>query len=355
MRATSVASVAGAVLLLAGCGAATEEPPTRLRLRVVVARTGTISERLELPARLLPPADLDSTLAPRVAGRLRSVPVELGQEVEAGALLAEVDAGSLEQALRSTEAEVARARMEEGFRQQAAALTASLFERGIVSAEERNADQAAAAAATASLVEAEARRQQARLALDWTLLRAPFAGVVAELFRHQGDSVDGSPATPVMRLASRARTEAVALATAADLNRIPPEAAAEVRLEGGAPAPAHVTRVSAAVSPTSGLGEVRAALDAPPPAPLFADVRLTLVLATHAGAVLLPTTALRRTEEGSYEVVLVVEGAARVQPVEAGLSTAGEVEILAGVDPGGVVVEEPLGIASGTPVEPLGP
>ena len=347
-----LAPLALALLLPSACAqpAADQEEPARVR--VATAELGPIAERLEFPGRLVPPADRDATLAPQVAGRLVAVEVREGEEVRRGELLAQVDDAALRASLRAAQADLERAKSEEHAKQRAADVTRSLLDKGIASVEERNADDAAAAAATSSRVAAEAALAAAERQLGWSRLAAPFDGVVVQVFRHAGETVDGSAATPVVRLAGRERTEVEAQATADDLARLKPDTKCEVGA-GERTVAAHLIRVAGAVDPTSGLGEIRAALDEPSPLPLFAAVRLAVVVTSYPQAVLVPLAAVRRGESGTDEVLVVEGSTAHVRAVRVGLRNAAQAQIVEGVAAGDKRVAEPLGLADGAKIEAL--
>lgn len=349
-RGAAAAGAMAVALLLFSCSTPEVAAPGRPRVEVARAVLGAIDARLELSGRLVPPPELDATLAPQVAGRLTAVRVRAGEAVAAGQLLAEVEEGGLREEVSSAEAELARAESDERARAHTAEVTARLVERGIAAAEEREADAATAAAARAGRVAAEGRLAAARRSAGWARLVAPFAGVVVQLFRHGGETVDGTPATPVLRLAGVERTEVEARATAADLSRLAEGTAAEVQVADRR-IPARLSRVARAVDPSSGLGEVRAVLAADSGVPLFADARLVVATARHAAAVLVPAASLRRSEAGRDEVVVIEGGTARPREVGVGLRDGDRVEILAGVAAGETVALAPLGLEDGTAVE----
>ncbi|MEO8196654.1 MAG: efflux RND transporter periplasmic adaptor subunit [Thermoanaerobaculia bacterium] len=341
------------LLCAAGCAAQPEPEAAPVQVATVHAERHDLAERLELPARLQPPAELDRTLASRVPGRIVALPVRLGEEIAAGTLLAEIEVAELAGETLSSAANLERARQEESARQSAAALSAKLFERGIVSSEERDRDAAAAAAASADRAEAESRVAAGERSRHWARIDAPFRGVVVELPRHLGETVDGTPAMPVVRLAGLERAEAVASATGEQLARVAPGAAAVMAVNAVA-APARIVRLARALDPTTGLGEVAALLDGPPPPPLFAEGRLEVVIALHRDALTLPASALRRGEQGLTEVVVVEGQAARVRRVEVGLVEEGRAEIVSGIDAGdAVIVDGSLGLVDGAAVATL--
>jgi len=350
-RAHALLALFAAPALLVACKKEEKEPLVRASVTTVRAASGTVAQTLELSGRLVPPPSEDATLAPQVAGRLLAVSVREGERVKQGDLLAAVDPAPLEEAERAAEASVAKARTEAAAKKRVADLTAKLFERGIASAEERDKDRAEAEAAHAAEVDADTHLLDARRKREWTRVVAPFSGVVAQVMKHAGETVDGTPATAVLRLLGTSVAEVAAEAAATDLARVKEGAAASVAVAGGE-ARGAVVRVPASVDPATGLGEIRVRLEGPAPAPLLSSVTLRVVLVKKDGVVVVPPRAVRRAEDGADEVVRVVNGAAHPVRVTLGLRSADAVEIVAGLTPGDVVVlDSPLGLAEGAPLE----
>ena len=343
-----------AALGLTACRPAAEEAPAVPKVAAVVVARGTLVERIALPARLQPPSDLDQTLAPQVAGRLTRVAVRQGDVVERGQPLAEVEQADLAGTARAAAAEVEHARREAEAKQRAAELTARLAERGIAAREEREADSSAAAAASAALAEAESRLDEAERNLGRTRLVAPFRGVVVSLLRHAGETVDGTPATAVLRLAGLERSEAVASSTGDVLARLAPGMRGSFSTAAGAPTvDARLVRVARALDPASGLGEIAAEVDASVTLPLFSQGELTLVLGEHPNVVLIPLVAVRRGEDGHDEVVELVRGKAVVHSVRLGARDGASVEVVEGLAGGETIAAEGgLGLEDGAPAEP---
>jgi len=183
-------------------------------------------------ARPLRPASLDETRPPRPLGflgvvlseksvdvasrfesRLDEVTAQVGQQLQAGDVIAIVDMRAVHADLAIAEATVASAR---AARQNAAVELAqatqklsrrSRLSRELISAEElatARFDKAQASArlssATADLAEKRAHVTQQRAALDDATIRAPFAGAVAARYLDPGSAVH--PGTPIVKLIS---------------------------------------------------------------------------------------------------------------------------------------------------------
>ena len=335
------------------CGRQGDAPVDHaVSVRTARVETGTITEWIRLYGRIAPPPDRDATLAPLVAGLLLAVPVREGQSVRVGEVLARVEGAPLDDGLRAAEAAERRAEAEAAFRRSAATRTRTLVDKGVASRQDAEADEAAAVSADAALAEATSALATARRRRDWADLRAPFDGVVVRVFRRPGESVDGTPATPVIQVAATTGAQVAAEATAETLARLRRDQPAEVEARGssGAAVKARVLRVARAVDSSTGSGEVRLVFeDAAPPWPLGLGVEVRVAVGRREGATIVPARALRRGEEGKTEVVVVERGKAVIRPVTTGLAEGDRVEVVAGLSAGEtVVVDDPLGLADGT-------
>jgi HlyD family secretion protein len=146
-------------------------------------------------------------LSPALGGQISALPVSDGARVEAGQLLLELWnedlKAQLEQARREARAAIARSEeacVTADVARRDADRLGSLLDRGAVSVE--SADQAegraVSAAAACVAVRATAEVSESRVAvveaqLERTQLRAPFAGVIAEINGELGEFVTPSP------------------------------------------------------------------------------------------------------------------------------------------------------------------
>lgn len=335
----------------ASCAKAPEkETATTVAVTIAPVERGALDETLALEGRLVPPPGRDATLAPQAAGRVEEVPVREGDAVAKGDLLAVVDARAADEALRAARAGLAKAEQEEKAKARVAETSAALFAKGIAAAEEKDNDRAAAEAARSGVVDAQAQLAKAERDRAFTRLLAPFDGVVAQVLKHPGETVDGTPATAVVRLLGTGATEVAVAATSADLARLAPGQQATVGAAGAAPLPARVARVARAVDPATGLGEARLVLLAPTRLPLLSSVKATVVVARHPGLLVVPASALRRAEDGSEEAVVVKDGVAHPRPVVTGIRD-GRVEVKSGLAEGeAVVTDSPIGLSEGARV-----
>lgn len=157
--------------------------------------TGTVRARIE------------TAMGFRVAGKLATRRVDVGDRVAAGQVLAELDADDFRLSLQAAEAQVASSAA-------AATQTAAderryrqLLADGHVSPAEYDRRKATADAAREGLKAAERQRDLARNRLDYAVLRADAAGVVTAVTAEAGQVVDVGRA--VVTVARTAEIEAV--------------------------------------------------------------------------------------------------------------------------------------------------
>lgn len=189
----------GALLvLLAGCEpeppAAPDERIRPVRHAVVAAGGGAVTRTFSGAAQ----ADVEAQLSFRVGGALHARPVEVGDTVAEGALLAELDARDYVVRVREAEAQLSNARA--GLRNAEAsyARVRTLYENDNVALSELDAARAAAESAAAQVSIAEQNLADARLKLSYTRLTAPARCDVAETFVKENENV--APGQPIVRL-----------------------------------------------------------------------------------------------------------------------------------------------------------
>ncbi|MBX3356271.1 MAG: efflux RND transporter periplasmic adaptor subunit [Phycisphaeraceae bacterium] len=153
-----------------------KEPMVRPLLVVPVGTSGEVERRF--PARVR--ATSEANLAFEVSGVVRTLPIVRGQRVKSGDLLAELDLRDFQSRLASAEASLAQ-QVEEVARRQRA------FDQGAATEMEM-------IRARAALDSAQAARDIAVKALEDATLRAPFDGIIADVFVDQFQNVTAGAA-----------------------------------------------------------------------------------------------------------------------------------------------------------------
>lgn len=123
----------------------------------------------------------DTALSFRVAGSLQDLPVQVGQRVQAGELIARLDPRDFELKVMELEAQTARARA--AFNQARADYerVRGLYEVGSVSKSDLDQAQAGFETAQAQLAAVNKNQDQVRQQLSYTRLTAPTAGSISQV------------------------------------------------------------------------------------------------------------------------------------------------------------------------------
>ena len=203
-HAAMTASILAVTLVTSGCNQKTEAPePVRPVLSTVVEPTlpgstvavGTVEPRYT------------TSIGFRVLGRLIARPVNVGDLVEEGQILAAIDSTALELAVQSTRAELSRSKA----RLANASATEERKRTLIVSDSTTKASlddaEFALAGAEASVARAQANLTKALEQLGYAQLKAEFAGVVTAVSADVGQVV--SPGQTVVTVARPDVREAV--------------------------------------------------------------------------------------------------------------------------------------------------
>jgi RND family efflux transporter MFP subunit len=332
--------------------ATTGEAPVTVQPAVVtdveqtVSVTGTVQSA--------PGTDL-MVVAP-LAGRIAEIPPAAGDHVRRGDLLVRFDIPSLgedqaakEAAVRSAQARVATARA-------AVARLTTLVEHGVAAQRELDDARREATQADADLDAARAARVAAADLARRAVVRAPFAGVVAQRSHNPGDLVDAAAGDPILRLVDPSRVEVVASVPAAVAPSVRAGNAARIKVPGGsgdvaAGIPGVVATAPSVIDPVTSTATARIGLRSPTFLPPGLAVEITLATALHKQVVAIPAAAV--VQEGPEAFVFVVDAQhkAHRRSVVLGISDGVRTEVLRGVTAGErVVVEGQLGLPDGATV-----
>lgn len=298
-------------------------------------------------------------MAPPSAGQIAQLPVKKGDRVAKGQVLLELWNEDLRANLElaTRDARASQAKREQSCIDAATARRESerqarLVQDKLVSVEQadRAAGQADSAAAACRAASEAARVSQARIdaanaALERTRLRAPFAGIVAEINGEIGEFITpspvGIPTPPAVDLVDASCIYITAPIDEVDAPRVKEGMQARVSLDAfnDRHFKAHVRRVAPYVLDTEKQArtvEVEAEIDEPEHAALLpgysADVEI--IIAERPDVLRIPTRAL---VEGG-KVYVLEGGRARLKPVEAGLGNWEFTEIRKGLEPGSRIV-----------------
>ncbi|MCC6194846.1 MAG: efflux RND transporter periplasmic adaptor subunit [Burkholderiales bacterium] len=279
-----------------------------------------------------------SAIAAQVPARITDVRVRAGDAVKAGQVLIRLDARTAADQVASSQAQVAAAQ---------AQLDAARrdYERNRRLSEKRYISQAAMEQAEASFKAAQAQARasiaQAGVASTqstYTILTAPYAGIVAAVTAEVGDMA--TPGTPLVTVYDPAVLRVVAQLPESHVADLAEGKPVLVALPGGDGKPRALEVLPVTVLPTINAATHTREVRVPLPAGTRGVApgmftRVTFPLATTAEPRLtVPSGAIVRRPEFTAVYVVDASGRARLRQVRLGRDTGHGVEVAAGLAPG---------------------
>lgn len=260
-------------------------------------------------------ARTESRLGLRVGGKLVQRPVEVGQRVAAGQLLAQLDAQDLALVAQAAQAQVVAAQTQRDLAAAELKRFADLKAQGFVSGAEIERRQATLDAAEATLRQARAQGAVQGHQAGYARLLADGPGVVLSVEAEVGQVV--AAGATVVRLARDGARDAVIAVPEDQVARLRVGQAAEVRLwaagpSESAPLAAQVREVAASADAVTRTFQVKLGLPADARVALGATVSVVFDGASGAGALpiaaalRLPTSALVRAAGGGKDTAVWV-------------------------------------------------
>ena len=313
--------------LLLAATAAAQEPAA---VRTVSPKPAEATRGFDLPGRTEPAEQ--ARIFSRATGTVRERPVDIGDRVQEGDILAVIDIPEIDRELESAKAAVDQAIARAEIARSTAKRSAGLAEARAVSQEISEQREASAAELEAAVRMTRAEVGRLEELQKFAVVRAPFRGTVIDRRVDRGDFVRGDSATTAewaFHLARINQLRFVVAATPDIALRLTPDTEAAVRFSElpGRNFPAKVTRSSNAFSTTSGTMRVELLLENPDftlPSGLTGTVAFKL--APAPGTYLLPNNALI-LREGKSLVALVDQGKVKFIDVLPGRNLGPQMEV----------------------------
>ena len=309
----------------------------------------------------------------QVTGQLSTIHFVEGQDVETGQPLFSLDPRPFEAALQQAEAVTARDSATWQNAQDQRTRLENLFQRGLVSRDQFEAQRASADALAATVAADTAAVASARLNLQFTEIKAPMSGRTGSLGAHVGDlirandtnalvvinqmspiyvsfSVPGRYLVDVRRYQARQPLQ-VSAVTPTGLDRPEPEvqatpgttvaAAQGDRRTAAGTARGTVTFIDNTVDPTTGTIRLKAT---------FANadrhlwpgtfVQVALELTTDPSALVVPAVAVQTSQDGQFVYVVKPDRTVEMRPVTVDRQQGDQLVIASGVSAGETVVTD---------------
>ncbi|MDX3930087.1 MAG: efflux RND transporter periplasmic adaptor subunit [Shinella sp.] len=348
-------------------------PPAKPGLVTTRARTGDIEE-VVLATGVLEPLELVRVGA-QASGRVERLAVEIGDVVEAGQLVAEIDSQTRRNTLRDREAALANiravhaARMaglvkaEKDFERERELLAGGSTPRAQYDAAVATLDNARAEvqALEAQITQAQVALESAGVELGYTRITAPIAGTVVAIVTDEGQTVNALQTAPTIVMIARLDTMTVrADISEADVVRVSrglpvwfsilgdPKRRFDGKLRQVEPAPASIANESNAAA--SGIGSTKGAVyytglidvaNADGVLRPSMTAQVSIVLSRASGAVLVPLSAVEgapRAGDMARVRILDAVGEVQIRQVQVGIDNGADIQILGGLQAGETIV-----------------
>ncbi|MCB9746034.1 MAG: efflux RND transporter periplasmic adaptor subunit [Alphaproteobacteria bacterium] len=332
------------LLALLACGEAPppEAPPLRpVRTIEIQAPDAEQSRTLAGVAQ----ASEQSRLSFNVAGTLARLAVKVGERVQPGQVVAEIDCTIYELQLSEARAGYAQAQAQLQNAESKKAQTQQLFLSQSASKSQWDDARANLQAAQAQVASVGAKVQQARSQVDYCTLSAPVAGAVAEVQASEGENLNAG--TPVVTLSSGDKLEVAVAVPETLIGRVrggEPVAVSFPAL-GLSELPGTITEVGVATAARSStfpvvvqLGEGGEAVRAG----MAAEVRFRFEAAEAEAHVRVPAVAVAEDQAGRFGFVVEPGadgvGVVRRRELSVGPMSAEGLAILDGLEPGELLI-----------------
>ena len=355
LRARAACSVLSVAMLLAACGAKTDQPaaagggPPPAEVGVVTVAPHTVGLLTELPGRL--EASRVAQVRARVAGILQQRLFREGSDVKAGQILFEIDSAPYRASVASADAALARALANLTQAAAQAERYKPLLEANAVSKQEYVNAVAAQKQAEADVAASTAALQTAQINLGYASVASPIAGRIGRTLVTEGALVGQGEATqlalvqqinPMYVNFTQSTAEVLRLRKEIDSGKLKRAAAIDaagvrIVLEDGTEyaRAGKLLFADLTVDPTSGQIMLRAELPNPDGMLLpgmYVRVRLEQAQATEV--IELPQQAVTRSGAGDSVMVVGADAKVTPRPVKIGSAKDGKWIVLDGLKAG---------------------
>jgi RND family efflux transporter MFP subunit len=325
-------------IMLASCKPDTNAEAPEIRpVRTVTAAKGEAGETVVLTGHVR--AEDEPAFAFRIAGRMIERPVNVGDRVEAGQMLAKLDPENELNALRSAESALAAAQGQLTYARGDFDRQRQLLANGHTPRARFDQSQNALQSAQSQVDNTEAQLRIARDRVSWTTLEADAPGTVTARGAEPGEVVQAGQM--IVRLARQGGRDAVFDVPAQLLRSAPSDSEITVRLtdDPSVTATGRVREVAQQADPVTRTFEVKVGLSDPPGAMRLGATVTGSVKLESEPVISIPASAL--TELNRQPAVWIVDPknlTVSMRNVELLRHDPGTVVIAQGLDTGDIVV-----------------
>jgi RND family efflux transporter MFP subunit len=319
---------------------------------VTSATPGKAGAGLSLPAEVKP--YIEAPIYARANGYLKRWLVDIGAQVEEGALLAEIDTPELNQELARARAELAQADAALALAKITAARWVDLLKTSSVSEQDAAEKQSDLALKTANIQAAQANVRRLEELQSFAKVTAPFAGTITARRTDVGDLISANSGKELFHLAQTHTLRVYVRVPQTAARSITAGQVAEMNVPElpGRRIPAKVVRTSGAMDAASRTLLTELQVDNASGdllAGSYAEVRFPELKLDAATT--LPSNTLLFRAEGTQVGVVRPDGEVELRSVTLGRDFGPTVEVLAGVQPSDRIIVNPSdSLVTGTKV-----
>jgi RND family efflux transporter MFP subunit len=377
----------GGFQLLTGCKSSTAAAAAVPTVPVATIQTATLENDLTLTAEFLPYQDVD--VMAKVAGYVKTIPVDIGDHVQQGQVLAVLEAPEIlsdvaraKAGVAAAEANIVTAQAAVQRAEAAANIAKVSYQRiqnvatkdaGLVPKQELDVAQSRQMEADAQLASAksavEAAREtkagadqeyvRAQTMIDYATIRAPFTGVVTKRYASVGSMIQAGTASqtqamPVVRLAQNNLLRLILPVPVNAVAGVRNGQAVDVNISSlGRTMQGTVTRSANSVQMATRTMDTEVDVenrDGSLVPGMYADVHLHLT--PRPNVLSAPLDGVEGLGTSVQQAYVVRDGIVHLVPIKTGMQTANRVEILSGLQQGDkVIVGRHTGLSDGEKVD----
>jgi RND family efflux transporter MFP subunit len=360
-------SMMGASLLLLSFAACSRHPQTLpdrappVAAAVIAVSTATVPAALSFTGVIA--AQQAADISSQILAPVAELRVREGDRVTRGQVMVRLSSAALAAGVQQAEAQVASARQQESAAAAQERLASETFaryqmldQRHSVTPHEFDqvrtgfeAAQAQHQAAAAQVQEAQSAAAQSRANQSFTVITAPFAGVVTAKFVDAGAMA--APGTPLLRIEDARQHEVDIQVNESMLAKLRPGSLVQVITGSANPKEARIREIVPSADPAAHTFMVKIAL--PASTGLYPGMTANVVVPTgQQSAITLRRSSIR--ERGQLDSVLALDGSsvAQIRYVNLGRLFGDRVEVTSGLNDGDRVLAQPDDALIGRRIEP---
>jgi RND family efflux transporter MFP subunit len=292
-------------------------------------------------------AALEATLAFSVGGRMTERRFKTGDTVKEGDVVATLDQAAFQAEVDTSTANLARARAAYANAASQFERDQQLFAKDVIAKARLETSQTSADQARAEMQSGEATLERRKLDLEYTVLRAPFSGVVSAVFAEAFEEV--KPQQPIMRMIDPKKMEVIVNVPETMIALIPDVTDIKVTFDAlpGIEIPAMLSEVGKEPSETTRTYAVKVLTTPPDGVTIIPGMagrvraRPGPEIAEQLKGVVVPLTAVFSPDDASGSYLWIVDEARKTvsrRKVTLGEPVVGGITIKDGLSPGSLIV-----------------